>query len=400
MATLHDFFVAEVSEHLGQFEDALEAGDSADLDALHRAARALRGTAQIAREDAAFRGANVLESATRALLDGRLQPDAATVDRLRASAEDLRAIARGADDTARADAIVARWAEIGIDPRSRTRPGTVAQETRAFLEFAAREVVAIAEELDRSVHALTDSPMDRDSLKAVLRRQRALLGSARLEEIPVLSETLRAVEDLSSIIAKLDVAVRHEWLDVFRCAREVLKSAAPQLQTGRQPEPTTALRRLRVLRQELVERHGAGEAVSTAPGTQGLAQPETRSHGDTEHPAELADRGHDGADESERPEDPSHVHSPAPLAAAGLASTSDDARPQAAPVSSTSESERTPTPVVPNEGIDVRELQYRGDRALERAAELRPVLERMLQGKQGGREALAELYDLLRLARE
>ncbi|MGH7443447.1 MAG: Hpt domain-containing protein, partial [Longimicrobiales bacterium] len=288
MATLHDYFVEEVGEHLGRLEEALERGESSNREQLHRAARALRGTAQIAREDAAFRAANVLESATRALLDGRLQLDAATIDRLRASAQDLRAIARGADDDARADTIVARWAAIGIDARARDRPGSVAQETRAFLEFAAREVDGIVTELDHSLTALTDEPMDRESLKAVLRRQRALLGSARLQEIPVLAETLRAVEDLTSVIAKLDVAVRNEWLDVFRCARDVLKSAAALLETGHQPEPSTALSRLRVLRQELLERHGAGEAVSAVPGADGLPQPEVRAHADTATTPEAA----------------------------------------------------------------------------------------------------------------
>lgn len=340
MATLHDYFVDEVGEHLGRFEEALERGESSNREQLHRAARALRGTAQIAREDAAFRAANVLESATRALLDGRLQLDAATVDRLRASAGDLRAIARGADDDARADAIVARWAEIGVDARARDRPGTVAQETRAFLEFAAREVQGIAAELEQSLRTLVDAPMDRESLKAVLRRQRALLGSARLQEIPILAETLRAVEDLTSVIAKLDVAVRNEWLDVFRSARDVLTSAADRLETGHQPEPGTALSRLRVLREELVDRHGKGEAVSAVSADAGLSQP-------------------------------------LPAGA-----------------------ESVPTaPSVPDD-IDVRELQYRGESALQRAAELRPILERMLADHRGGREALAELYDLMRLARE
>jgi len=220
MATLHDFFVSEVSDHLGSFEAALEA-ETPDPEQLHRSARAIRGAAQIARQEDAHRAARVLENAARALRDGSLALDAATSDRLRASVEDMRAIARGDDAAGRADALVARWDEIGIGTErpQMHQPGT--QETRAFLEYAAHEVAAIASELDRSIAALTDDAMDREPLRAVLRRQRGLLGSARLDDIPVLAEALRAVEDLTSVIGKLDVPVRHEWLDVFRCARAV-----------------------------------------------------------------------------------------------------------------------------------------------------------------------------------
>jgi chemotaxis protein histidine kinase CheA len=364
MATLHDFFVSEVSDHLGSFEAALGA-ETPDPEQLHRSARAIRGAAQIARQEDAHRAARVLENAARALRDGSLALDAATSDRLRASVEDMRAIARGDDAAGRADALVARWDEIGIGTErpQMHQPGT--QETRAFLEYAAHEVAAIASELDRSIAALTDDAMDREPLRAVLRRQRGLLGSARLDDIPVLAEALRAVEDLTSVIGKLDVPVRHEWLDVFRCARDVLAAAAPLLETGRQPDVTTALRRLRVLRHELLERHGVGEAVSTAHEG-GLSQPEPQD--------ELV------LDEVVAP-------------------------PSAEPVqpaeSSSVAGDPAPIPAGPQtEGVDVRELQYRGERALQRAAELRPILEQMLADTRGGREALAELYDLIRLARE
>lgn len=398
MATLHDFFVAEVTDHLERFEATLD-GDAPDLDLLYRSVRALRGAAQIAREEAASRGARVLENATRALLDGSMPLDAATADRLRASAEDLRAIARGADADARAQAVVARWAESGIDEQPAVGTPRTAQETRAFLEYAAREVAAVAAELDRGIAALAEQPMDREPLKAVLRRQRGLLGAARLDEIPVLAEALRAVEDLTSVIGKLDVAVRHEWLDVFRCARDALAAATPLLQTGRQPEVTTALRRLRVLRQELLERHGVGEAVSTAHDESGLSQPEMRSDAETTEPE---------GDASGAPKPPAA----ADAAVAQQAGTPAESAPHPQPVAPAFRSPSAAMPgapplvpaaasqPAPETGIDVRELQYRGERALQRAAELRPILERMLADTRGGREALAELYDLLRLARE
>ena len=418
MATLHDFFVSEVTDHLERLETALDAEEPA-LEELHRSTRAIRGASQIAREDAAHRGARVLENATRAMLSGSLDLDHLNVDRLRASAEDLRAIARGADAAARADAIVARWDEVGIDANVLAARQPAAQETRAFLEYASHEVAAIASELDRSIGALADDGMDREPLKAVLRRQRGLLGSARLEEIPVLAESLRAVEDLTSIIGKLDVAVRHEWLDVFRCARDVLVAAAPLLETGRQPEVTNGLRRLRVLRHELLERHGIGESVSAVHDDGGLSQPQIQDELVLDDVVTGGGEAGDATPEdtvpgvelaSDGPTDQADA-APQPFAFAAAAADSPaapDAEPAAlAPADGTTSpdvaSAAAATPAaahVPAEGIDVRELQYRGERALQRAAELRPVLERMLADTRGGREALAELYDLLRLARE
>jgi len=422
MATLHDFFVSEVMEQLERFSNALDA-ETPDVEQLYRAARAMRGAAQIAREDAAYRATRVLENATRALTGASLSLDVGTIERLRSSADDLRSIARGDDADRRADAIASRWDELGIGAEQPAVHESGAQETRAFLEYAAHEVAGIASELDRSIGALADDAMDREPLKAVLRRQRGLLGSARLDEIPVLAESLRAVEDMTSVIGKLDVAVRHEWLDVFRCARDVLVAAAPLLETGRQPDVTTSLRRLRVLRHELLERHGVGEAVSTAHD-EGLSQPQAQDELVLEElivaaahsaPATVPEQE---APVEPQPDDDSGVatipmqeqpDTPSATSVQELPDTPSATSVQELPAaaSAMAPAEEHPS-VVPAQtsagassaGIDVRELQYRGERALQRAAELRPILERMLADTRGGREALAELYDLLRLARE
>jgi hypothetical protein len=115
--------------------------------------------------------------------------------------------------------------------------------------------------------------MDREPLKMILRRQRALLGAARLEEIPVVAEILRAVDDLTRVIAKLDIGVKREWLDIYRIAREGLRATIQPLQQDQDPKPSHALSRLRHMREELLERYGAGEVVSAAHESAGLTQP-------------------------------------------------------------------------------------------------------------------------------
>jgi len=400
MATLHDFFVSEVKEQLERFSNVLDV-ETPDVEQLYRAARAIRGAAQIAREDAAYRGARVLENATRALTGASLSLDPDTIDRLRSSADDLRFIAGGDDADRRADAIANRWNELGMGAEQPVAHESGTQEARAFLEYAAHEVSAIASELERGIGALTDDAMNREPLKAVLRRQRGLLGSARLDEIPVLAESLRAVEDMTSVIGKLDVAVRHEWLDVFRCARDVLVAAAPLLATGRQPDVTTALRRLRVLRHELLERHGVGEAVSTLH-EEGLSQPQMQD--ELENVVAARAPGEMLAQAQQEPGSADSQAEPQPdsggVATIGAQEQAKAAAPMTPAQEPTADTSAHAYTAESSAGIDVRELQYRGERALQRAAELRPVLERMLADTRGGREALAELYDLLRLARE
>ena len=135
------------------------------------------------------------------------------------------------------------------------------------MQFAAHEVAGVVNELEAGLVTLALDARNRDPLKAILRRQRALLGAARLDEIAVVAEALRATEDMTRVIAKLNVPVKEEWLAVFRSARDVLKAAVDPLRRGENPPPNPALSRLRTLRQELLDRYGEGDmlAVTGAP---------------------------------------------------------------------------------------------------------------------------------------
>ena len=372
MATLRDYFETESREQLERLEEALARGENADVQQLHRIVRALRGTAQMAREEPTLRAAVAMESATRALTDGRLVLDENILARLRDSAADLKSLSTGGGGDEQVAGLAARWSELGVAPEGAARQAPEANRSQEFLDFAAREVVGIAQELERGVALLLDQPMDRESLKAILRRQRALLGAARLDEIPILAETLRAVEDLIRVIAKLNVAVKNEWLDVFRSAREILKSSVEPLQGGRQPEPSNALSRLRVLREELIDRHGAGEAVSAAHNA-GLVQPERVS-------------------DAAQPTAPTAPAPPRPTTQAPVAAVEAAPAPAAEPAK--------PQPPAQTDLVDIRTLLYRGDAAVQRARALRPMLERSLGANAQALDALDEVYTLLDLARE
>ena len=384
MPTLAEYFDSESRSYVGQLRE-LAGATRPEPAALHRAARALRGTAQIAREERAYRAALALEAAGRSIVDGGLEWTEELHEAVRAAVADLDAmVTREETDSALDDRLAAsleRWSARGVslpaaalgEPAAPAPAGSTTAELRAW---AAREVESIAEALEQGVTELSSDAMNRQALKAILRRQRALLGAARLDEIPVVAEILRAIEDMTRVIAKLDVGVKQEWLDVFRVARDGLASAVEPLRADRDPAATHSLARLRHLRAELLERYGAGETVSAAGESPELEQAL-----------------------------PASSHAP-PLAGNGATMTaaappgSGPGLPGAEPASGPPPAPTGAAPAARPEPVPIDQLQYRGEAALARALELRAPLEAALRGRPAHLEVLDELYDLLRLARD
>jgi chemotaxis protein histidine kinase CheA len=350
MATLRDYFITESNELLTRIDAALNRLDSSGGDAneLARLAKSLRGSAHLARETRVYRAGLGLEAAARAVDTGRVAWNTDVSGRARRTVEDLYALVHGAEPDDEAEArvrrVVERWQEAGIElPTPATHAGQAAGErslaSRQFREFAAHEVSGITAEIDAALAQLGQDPRNRDALKAVVRRQRALLGAARLDEIKVVAETLRALEDVGRLIAKLNIVVKDEWFAVFRAAREVLSGSLEPLRQGTDPQPSAALSTLRTLRTELVERYGEGDAVAAA-----AAAPAAAGAGPAESAAAAAR---------------------APLAA--------------------------------HEVVSIADLCYRGERALRRALELRPQFDSLAGNDAQARENVEELFDLIRL---
>ncbi|HSJ09634.1 MAG TPA: hypothetical protein VK928_06950, partial [Longimicrobiales bacterium] len=250
MATLSEYFDTEAKQFVQQLDQALQKLPLPDAAELHRTVRGLRGTAQMAREERVFRAISAFESVTRALATNALTWSEDVARRAGDTLADVRALVERAEDDdaleARADASVDRWMDSGVvTPFAAAESPGPGSASREFREYAAHEVAGIADALDRGVQQLAAVPMDREPLKMILRRQRALLGAARLDEVPVVAEILRAIEDLTRVIAKLDVGVKQEWLDIYRVAREGLKAAIEPLQRDEDPGPSHALSRLR-----------------------------------------------------------------------------------------------------------------------------------------------------------
>ncbi len=375
MATLREFFIAEAADYLTQLAQAVQQMDTGGGDAreLHKQTRGLRGSAQMAREERVYRAALSLEAAARSVAAGIVNWTEDISERIRRTLEDIDSLVKGdeAEDLAdsRLKRAVERWQDMIELPAETSQSSTpVSEASRQFQQFAAHEVAGVVNELEAGLVTLASDARNRDPLKAILRRQRALLGAARLEEIPVVAEALRATEDMTRVIAKLNVPVKEEWLAVFRSARDVLKAAIDPLRRGETPGPNPALSKLRTLRQELLDRYGEGEAVAIIGGPS-HAPPAALATPPTEDRVSPISRAFAPAPEALRAPTPPPARTPAPSPA--------------------------PTPV---DGIvSIEALVYDGPRALKRALELQPAIERIAADNPEAREQVRELFDLIRL---
>jgi chemotaxis protein histidine kinase CheA len=372
MATLREFFVTEAADYLAQLTGAVQQLDSGSGDPteLHRHTRGLRGSAQMAREERVYRAALGLEAAARSVANGIVNWTEDISTRIRRTLEDIDALVKGEepDDSMdqRLKRALERWKEAGVEvPTQEANTAPLSEASRQFMQFAAHEVTGIVTEMQAALETLAEDPRSRDPLKAILRRQRALLGAARLDEISVVAEALRGTEDMTRVIAKLNVPVKEEWLAVFRSARDVLRAAIEPLQRGEAPSATPALSKLRTLRQELLDRYGEGEAVAVTAGPTPAATAATGTY--TPPPSTAAPKSFD-------------IPSPA-------------AKPVVPPEREAADNQDHEKPHV----VSIDHLQYQGVRALQRALELQPVLERIAGDNAEAREQVNELFDLIRL---
>src|SRR5687768_4754495 len=145
MATLTEYFETEARDCLAQLERDLER-PRPDVAVIQRVARALRGSAQMAREDRVVRAAGMLEAAARAVADGRMEWSEELAARARQTVADLRVLVERRQATASLDAVadsaVERWRDAGIAVplgAAKRAPDVRASASREFRSFAARE---------------------------------------------------------------------------------------------------------------------------------------------------------------------------------------------------------------------------------------------------------------------
>lgn len=432
---LSEYFVSEAGEYLDQLDALLAAGGAPEPPRLFRLARGVRGSAQLAEARAIAEVAARLEDAARRLGDGRLAWSDALRERLLRSVTDLRTLVRavptwGAEDERRAHEAAARWEAPPAEPR--TPPDDRAAAEARLFPFLRIELLAVRMELERALAELEAEPEEAEPLRRVLKRMRAVRGVHGAASLTPLLGMLAEIEATVQQAAASPAGAA----PLLAAAGDVLAAAAELLGAG--GAPTTALpewarfQRLRagmdgaaapaeleVVSIRRLFRAGAGphlleSPVAPLPRAGEPPAPELlaflrleatalldRARARPEAAAELAAAIGDlaatlGVAQVERAAE--QVRQRVGTAATpGVASAALDELQRAL-----AEPPLAAGPAASVEPVPVEEMLLRGPRALDAALALRPRLDALFPPAPSPelREALDELFDLLRLARE
>ena len=234
-----DFFVLEASEYVEQL-DALMLGAGAagpDLDALQRAARALRGSATMARLAAFAEMASGIERVGHGLRGGTTEWSPALRGAIVAAVDDCKILIRNVRAWSPADDARSR---ARIDELARYAPARVATPTASHPQapdggYLVTEVANIG----AGAELLATRPADRDAAANVLRRVRALRGVAAVKDHPALAEVLEATEHAAHPLERGEPRISAERLAVLGAAATVLRSIAAAMRAGGSLEPAS-----------------------------------------------------------------------------------------------------------------------------------------------------------------
>ncbi len=237
---LLDFFVLEGSECVEQLDGLLAraASGAPDLDAFARNARALRGSATMAKAHGITEVANALERIVRGLRDGSIQWTPHVRGEIVAAVDDLKILIRGVRTWGGAEAERATertralnvLAPAGLRTSSPT-PVAIAGSA-AFLAAQTSDVAA-------GLLRFAEDPGPPATFTDTLARIRALRGVAALLDLPPLAEVVAAVDDAAKGLEIGSSSPNDALRNLFRAAAVVLREASDAIKSGGRPDAGT-----------------------------------------------------------------------------------------------------------------------------------------------------------------
>src|SRR5437879_5046679 len=194
-----DFFALEAGEYRGRLDALLAPEPAPPADEFVRLARALRGSALMASQQAIARAASGLETLARGLREGRRGWDTATRQLAIQAVDDLKIFVRKAGSWTDADTTKAEQLASQLEQQSGRASAQIRAVEALGLDagaraFVAREGAAIASALDRAAQALRANPLAHDPLQHVMRALQPLRGLAALTDLPPLPDLLEGIE--------------------------------------------------------------------------------------------------------------------------------------------------------------------------------------------------------------
>lgn len=242
-AGLLDFFILEAAEYVEHLDGLIAHAGSSQPDAaeLTKYARALRGSATMARMTDLAELATAMERVGRAVRDGALRWDVRLQSAYVAAVDDVKLLLRNvrtwsADDAARARTRAIELA--GLVPATMPSAASAAPaEAAAPGSGAARFLAVAATDITAALDALAARPEARTELVNVLNRVRALRGVAALKDLPPLADVVEGVERAAKPLELADAVPTAPQFTLFAAAAQVLRRAAEALAAGQRPDP-------------------------------------------------------------------------------------------------------------------------------------------------------------------
>lgn len=239
-----DFFALEAAEYLERLDALLQPppGSTPVAEEFVRLARALRGSALMARQQPIARAAAGLESLARTLRDGTRVWDVDTRQIAMRAVDDLRTFVRRASswteaDTAKAEALGTQLGQIAGRASALIRVAETLGLDAGARAFVAREGAAIASALDRAAQALRTGARAREAAQQVQRAIQPLRGLAALSDLPPLADLLDIVERSAIELAAPAATPPAGAADLFQSAAAAVSRAARDVADRGRPDP-------------------------------------------------------------------------------------------------------------------------------------------------------------------
>src|SRR5216110_725319 len=244
---MSDFFALEAGEYLERLDGLLVKDDGSSGDEIVRLARALRGSALMANQQAIARVAAGLETLWRAVREGRRTWDAQTRQLAVRSVDDLKIFVRQAGSwtdahTAKAEALAQELEQLAGRPSAQVRAAEALGLDAGARAFVAREGAAIASALDRAGQALRANPLAHDPLQNILKTLQPLRGLAALNDLPPLPDLLEGIERAIGELDRARTAATSPpgGPELFQAAATAIARAAREVAERGRPDPESA----------------------------------------------------------------------------------------------------------------------------------------------------------------
>jgi len=231
-----EFFILEASDYVEQLDGLLLGGSSTgpDADAMQRLARALRGTATMAKLPTFADVAAGVERVGRAMHEGALQWDPALSGALTSAVDDLKTLIHSARKWSPADdqRAQSRSEELARFAPPSAASAPKAQSAQRAAASGAAFLAAEASNIAAGLELLNTRQGAADTASNLLRRVRALRGVAGVKEVAPLADVLEAAEDAARGLELGETTLTPQSRQLFEASAAYLREVATALSYG------------------------------------------------------------------------------------------------------------------------------------------------------------------------